>query len=163
MNITTRDHLSMFCPAWSKLFQEPWHADNDTWTCKYNLYIPPWGACLLQWSMMYGLVDNRRMGRCDTVMTLSNIDVDVMTWWHPLSICRAHVHWSFRLLCNCRVGMTYVRIVPSFITHSQLLATTWNLWAERSLLMLTARASSGREMFTFTWHFEYYFIWNKGS
>ena len=32
--------------------------------------------------------------------------------------------------------MTYVRIVPSFITHSQLLATTLSLWAERSLLML---------------------------
>ena len=58
------------------------------------------------------------------------IDVSVMT---GLACCYAglrclcqtrHVHWSFHLLCNCRVGMTYVRIVPSFITHSQLLATT---------------------------------------
>ena len=57
------------------------------------------------------------------------IDVDVMT----VSCCNpaymslldwVHVHWSFHLLCNCRVGMTYVWIVPSFITHFQLLATT---------------------------------------
>ena len=50
------------------------------------------------------------------------IDVDVMT----VSCCNpaymslldwVHVHWSFQLLCNCRVGMTYVRIVPSFITQ----------------------------------------------
>ena len=51
------------------------------------------------------------------------IDVPVMTgpgccYAGLRCLCQTcHVHWSFQLLCNCRVGMTYVRIVPSFITQ----------------------------------------------
>ena len=80
--------------------------------------------------MMNGMVDKRRLW--GAVTPLSIIDVDVMTVASSSLYVALIGHWSSQLLCNCRVGMTYVGIVPSFITHSQLLATTQSLWAERS-------------------------------
>ena len=60
------------------------------------------------------------------------------------------VHWSFHLLCNCRVGMTYVRIVPSFITHSQLLATTTSWCGRQSVEERISSQSLQNKYLTFS-------------
>ena len=83
------------------------------------------------------------------------IDVNVMTgrgccYAGLRCLCQTrHVHWSFHLLCNCRVGMTYVRIVPSFITHSQLLATTTS-WCGRQPVERISSQSLQNKYLTFS-------------
>ena len=83
------------------------------------------------------------------------IDVSVMTgsaccYAGLRCLCQTlHVHWSFHLSCNCRVGMTYVRIVPSFITHSQLLATTSG-WCGRQSVERISSQSLQNKYLTFS-------------
>ena len=101
------------------------HSDNNIKTYKYHS-LSLWRTLCKRW----GIICPRRsiVGVSPGIKRV--IDVSVMTgsaccYAGLRCLCQTlHVHWSFHLLCNCRVGMTYVRIVPSFITHSQLLATT---------------------------------------